>query len=330
MSAVPLPLRQAGRAWSWAQLAGLLLTVTLVVGLVVAPAASLDILWNAVIPVLPAVFLVNPMLWRNVCPLATLNAATGEHGRRRTQSQKITRRWWTAGIILLFVLVPARRFLFNDNGLAMAITIGVVAVVALATGMRYARRAGFCNAFCPVLPVEKLYGHSPLVETGNARCASCTVCTPVGCIDLAERKTIPQTVGPMRRDRAWIGTPFGIFALTFPGFVVGYFTLENGPLSSAPVAYAHVVIYMLVSYALFAGITDVWNLTPVRVLPILAGTAFMLYYWFSAASIATTYSLGTAGTVAIRVAAAALLAFWTYRNVLDRGRLLREWASPGA
>ena len=56
-----------GLAPSWRVLRGLglLLTCALLAGLWLRPDASLRILWYAVIPVLPAVFLIHPGLWRN-------------------------------------------------------------------------------------------------------------------------------------------------------------------------------------------------------------------------------------------------------------------------
>ena len=55
----------------WLVLAGYL---GLVAALFVEPDRSTMIFWNGLVPLLPAMFLVNVELWRNVCPLATLNA----------------------------------------------------------------------------------------------------------------------------------------------------------------------------------------------------------------------------------------------------------------
>ena len=61
-----------GRLWRIAQALGVLGVAILLVGLVVRPAPSLTILWRVLIPLVPATLLVSPLLWRNVCPLATL------------------------------------------------------------------------------------------------------------------------------------------------------------------------------------------------------------------------------------------------------------------
>ena len=282
-------------------------TAALVVGLVVRPAMSLHLLWDMIIPLLPAVFLLNPMLWRNVCPLATLNTIAGE----RVGEARLEGRWlhgaWAVGIILLVTLVPARRFLFNTDGPALALVIAGVAGLAVAGGTRYARRAGFCNAICPVLPVEKLYGQFPIVPVRGARCRDCVLCTPVGCTDLAGAKTMAQTLGPSRRSAGWIATPFGAFAVAFPGLIVGYFTTTNGALSTAPSVYLHAAGWSAASAAVL-GVLLLALRAPARwAMPLLGALAFGLYYWLAAPGLSRSYGGGTAGTAIVRALALGLL-----------------------
>jgi len=276
-----------------------------------------------VVPLLPAVFLVNPLLWRNVCPLATLNALTGERVGMRKLGLARVQTAWGLGILLLAVLVPARRFLFNTSGPALALTIVAVALLALGTGLVFARRAGFCNALCPVLPVEKLYGQAPLVPMSNARCTDCSLCTPVGCIDLASTKVLPQTVGPARRDAGWVSTPFGIFAASFPGFIAGYFTLGNGALDTAASVYGHVATYAIVSYLLVAAAAYLLRASAKALFPVLGGSAFILYYWYSAPPLAEAYGAPRLGPLVIRVAAAVLLMSW-WARIMRRRRPVRR------
>ena len=310
MTAIPLSVRPSSRYWRVAQAVGLAATLALLAALLVRPAQALHVLWDMTIPVLPAVFLVNPVLWRNVCPLATLNAFTGARGSMRPLPAWSTRAAWAVGIVLLLVMVPARRFLFNTNGPALAVTIVAVAVVALGSGWLVARRGGFCNSLCPVLPVEKLYGQAPLIALGTSRCADCSLCTPVGCIDLAGTKTVAQTVGPTRRGRGWLLTSFGAFAASFPGFIVGYFTVANGDLTTAPAVYAQVFGAALVSYLIVGAISVVGKLGAKTMLPLVGGAAFFAYYWFAAPGLAKAYGVPTIGAGIVRVSALALLALW--------------------
>lgn len=310
---IPYFASPLSRYWSTAQRLGIVLTVVLLGGLVQWPTASLHVLWDMVIPLLPAVFLVNPMLWRNVCPLATLNSMTGVRIGTRELEGRAARVAWGAGIVLLLVMVPARRFLFNTNGVALSATIVGVALLALIGGVVFSRRGGFCNAICPVLPVEKLYGQAPLLSVGNPRCADCSLCTPVGCIDLAATKAVAQTIGPARRDRRWLATPFGIFAAAFPGFIIAFFATDNGPLSTAAAVYTRVVLYSAVSYAFVALLARIARVSAAILLPALGGTAFILYYWFSAPTLGQAYGAPQVGPIIVRMAAAVLLSIWLLR-----------------
>src|SRR5690606_14925626 len=67
-----LQVREVTLPWRLAQAAALLGLLGAVVALVAAPSLGLRVVWSAAVPVLPAVFLLAPALWRNVCPLATL------------------------------------------------------------------------------------------------------------------------------------------------------------------------------------------------------------------------------------------------------------------
>ena len=319
MRSIALPVAPAPSLWRYARTAGIVLTLVLIGALVAWPAEALHILWDVVIPLLPLVFLINPVIWRNVCPLATLNAWSGTRWGTKALGPRWTNASWVAGVLLLAAMVPARRFLFNTNGLAMAATITVVALLALASGVVFARRAAFCNGLCPVLPVEKLYGQHPLLQVGTARCGSCSVCTPAGCQELAGTKTVAQTLGPTRRDASWLLTPFGVFAAAFPGFVAAYFTTDNAPIAGAVEIYAYALALSGASYVIVLFLTASFDLPAWFVTVLLGGGSLGLYYWFAAETLAT--SLGGAGgaTAGIRAALFVVIATWMVRGLRHSG-----------
>jgi nitrite reductase (NADH) large subunit len=318
MTSIPVHAVRRPEPWLVARWIGVALTVALLAALVLWPGQALHVLWDVAIPILPATFLINPLIWRNVCPLGTLNRIAGSRIGRRTLAVPDARLAWIVGIILLAVLVPGRRFVFNDNGPILAATIVAVALLAIGLGFVYKQHAGFCNALCPVLPVEKLYGQLPLIQIGNARCMSCGVCTPSGCIELARDKTVAQTLGPTRREQAWLRSSFGIFAASFPGFIAGYLTSVDGPLSAALGVYAHVGLYAVISYAVVATIVWAYKLRAEVALPLLAATAIGVYYWLGAPALAEANGLAQ-GVVYIRAAAVVLIGVWLWRA---RGRLV--------
>jgi len=209
-------------------------------------------LWNILIPVVPASLLITPVLWRGVCPLATINMASNGLISRKRVNGKLLSYGGMVGIALLIILVPARRFLFNQDAMILGATVATVGALAFILGSLYDQKAGFCSTICPVLPVERLYGQRPLLDLGNPRCPTCSACTSKGCIDLSPAKSMAQVLGPGRSGNAWLKSGFGIFAAAFPGFVFGYFATSDTTPASAVTVYLSVGLWAAVSYAIFA------------------------------------------------------------------------------
>jgi hypothetical protein len=303
--------------WRAAQWIGVALTGALLAGLVWSPEITLRILWNAVIPVLPATFLVSPQLWRNVCPLATLTMLPPERPSARRITEGTVRTATVIGLLLLVVLVPARRAIFNTDGPFLATTIGAIALLALVAGLAYHRKAGFCNAICPVLPVERLYGQRPLLKVQNVRCLPCIQCTDRGCLDRSHLDSLRTVLGPRRNTPDWIFSPFGIFAAAFPGFIVAYFLAHDG--APAVTTYLKVLQGMVVSF--------IAVVLPVRVFAVKATTGVTLlgalsagcYYWFVAPGVANAFGLGLVMVWATRTLALVLVVGWLVRALRSAG-----------
>ena len=311
--ALPAEGDRQGSRWRWAQGAVLALTAVLLVGLWLAPVRFLALFWGVVIPLLPLSFLVSPQLWRAVCPLATLNMFDQRTGRRR-RSMAISRWSEAPAIIALVVLVPARHLAFNHEAWTLALLVVAAAAAAFLAGRWFEAKAGFCNLLCPVLPVERLYGQHPLINVANPRCPSCSVCTPRGCIDLAGTKALPQLLGPRRRTTHWMLTGFGLFALAFPAFIAGYFTVPTSPVPVAMAVYAHVFGWSAAGGLLAGSVISVARIPSRVALILLAATAAGIYYWF-----AIPLSLGSLGVHAsnsvplLRVVLLAFIGWWTAR-----------------
>ncbi len=312
MPAARLPLVSPEPAWQTARATGLIATVVLLAGLVLRPEASLHVLWDQVIPMLPALFALNPLLWRNVCPLATLNDLGGARSDRPVLGAASQPAAWAAGMVLLALLVPARHFALNANGALLASVVAAVAVLAVVGGFTRSRRAGFCNAFCPVLPVEKLYGQAPVLRIGSSRCADCNRCASA-CLDLAGAKAAVQSARSGERAR-WYRTPFGLFACAFPGFILGYFRAADGPLSSAPAVYGSIAAWTLGSLAVAVLLVRLFRVRDVRALLLLGAASLATYYWFAAPRLVVAYGGPAGASEAARTVALAAIAAWGVRG----------------
>jgi hypothetical protein len=306
--------------WRAAQGVGVVATIALLVALLRVPDTALRVLWDVAIPVLPAAFLVNPALWRNVCPLATINTLLSRFGQRRVLDERLIPSAGIVGILLLALMVPARRFLFNGDGTVLALTIVVVAVLALVLGAFFDKKAGFCSSICPVLPVEKLYGQGPLFAVSNPRCLPCTMCTARGCPDVAHSKSVAQTLGRTRRSHAWLATGYGAFAAGFPGFVIGYNMTQDGALETAGSVYLTVALWALASYVITQLAVRALKLSAVVSVRLLGALALMLYYWFAATVVTDHLALADWAPTAIRTIAVGLVAWWLWRM---------DWSAAG-
>ena len=299
--------------WKAAQILILGVTLALIAGFILYPKETLNIQWNILIPILPATFIITPGLWRNICPLATFNMMFNKFAKRQTLPLKYVSAAGITGIMLLGILVPARRFMFNENGTALAATVLAVAMLALLLGAVFSRKAGFCNGICPILPVERLYGQSPLFRISNSRCLPCELCTGPRCIDLDPRISIMETIGEGYNSNKWLLTPFGIFAASFPGFVAGYYTIQDVPFSQAGSIYYHIFFWAGVSFLITNIFIRLFRLKTRLALSILAGVTVGIYYWFSAPVIATAWSLGSPAEWILRFAIFTLIATWFMR-----------------
>ncbi len=296
--------------WTGARWSALAAVPLVLAWLVLEPASGLKLLWYITIPILPATFFISTKLWRGICPLATLNELGNRIGKPRPLDPAVGGWLAGAGLVLFHVMVPARRFVFNQDGLVLAITVVAVGGLAVALGALFQVRSGFCNALCPVLPVELLYGQAPLARMERARCSSCTTCTPRGCLDLAEAKAIPQLLGATRRTAGWLATPYGVFFAALPGFILGYNRLTDGPLGTAATVYATTLGWSVASYLVIGMLVLGLRVGSGRALPVVAAAAGGIYYWYAGPATAT--ELGAApwlGTL-IRLAGIGLVAWW--------------------
>jgi hypothetical protein len=309
MNTTALNTTASWKTWVAVQVAGVITTVVILVGLLVLPELSLGLLWNVAIPLVPATLLLSPLIWRNACPLATINMLSN----RRREPQRASPKWVYGanlfGIALFALLVPARRFLFNTDGVALFATVIAVAILALLLGALFDARAGFCNAICPVLPVERIYGQSPLIDMKRGRCSTCTACINP-CLDLSPERNIHKLTRGRSGATGFLTTPTGAFAAALPGFIWGYFALVDGPLATAGTVYATIAAWCVVSYLVTFAVVGLVKPDSTLILRVLGGAAAGIYYWFATPGIAEAIGAPVSVGVALRVLALTLVAVW--------------------
>ena len=302
--------------WVTGQSIAFLVTGLVLFGLFFIPDLTLKIVWFAVVPLLPASFLINAGMWRGLCPIASVNMMP-----KKDAGMALVGKWLTiasiVGLVLLGLLVPLRRVLLNVDGPALAIVLVAIVALALVMGFVAKAKGGFCNSICPVLPVEKLYGQSPLVSIRNPRCIPCNHCTSKGCLDIDPSLSVKHAVGSSVKRGAWLASPFGIFAAAFPGFIYGYFQLTDGALSDSLHVYQTVFMYAGLSLVLVGGLSFVFNVASKFMLPFLGAFSIGMYYWFAVP--ASFEAFGLAGASVVKFAMLALVVYWLMKALQSAG-----------
>jgi hypothetical protein len=269
--------------WRVLQVALLLVGVGYVFLLTFMPKIGLMLFWTVLIPVAPLLVTVAPGLWRNICPMATVGLLPRMFGfsMQIKMPDHVAAALRFLGVVGLYVIVPLRQVLLNVNGPAAAFMLVAAAVVAFLMGIVFQWRSGWCTSLCPIHPVEKHYGTSPIYEFKNARCSACQNCSNP-CPDSTAGMTAGVT-GP-----TWLEAKTGYFLIaSFWGFVWGWYQVQNyeGRVGMAEIVNTYVwpLGGALVSLVVFRILDLLFRESPqVRVIlgRIFAAGAVGTYYWY--------------------------------------------------
>lgn len=365
----PLNLSQAqlpslqGRGWSRAAILLRVIAVLVFLGLIyllsrnqplpgrLGQVSLLDIFWKLIVPLVPAILLLVPVLWRNICPLAQFNiighqvrSSLGRSPDRPPTGNKNVRLLHSkhglyVAMSLLSLLVPARLLLLNADSEALAALLAVLAMASFAAGMFFPFKSGWCSSICPVYPVEKTYGMSPLLLGENTLCRirisnhdlKCAGCIRE-CLDLKLTPGPGKSVGRTVKWRP--GRGLRLFISAFPGFVAAYLVLSQYIRLEAfmlvprcLLVYCSFLAMVLVSAGIYRVLerrlsTDVGAK---RLDLLFVALAFNLYYWMAVPGVVAIVGslLSTPDTVGLHSSLAnaigacgifLLTACWLWRN----------------
>ncbi len=207
--------------WWAARVVALSAAVALAVLLIVNPPLGLTLFWKLAIPLVPALLVIAPGLWRQICPMATMNQIPRLTGWQRPRDLPEWAKASAFGIaVALFVgAVSLRVPLLNQAGPVVGLGVIGVLLLALAGGFAFKGRSGWCGTFCPLAPVQRTYGQAPLVVVKNGYCEPCVGCQK-SCYDFNPRAAVFSDVyDDDPRHAAQRRLFFGLL----PGLILGYF-----------------------------------------------------------------------------------------------------------
>ena len=273
--------QQRVKLWRIVQILFWLVGLSILITLIFFPDLGMDLFWNVLIPLAPAIFAIALGFWRNVCPLGTTSLLPQRFGvsKKKTISIIWQGRLQLIGLILLFLLVPFRHVLLDTNAMATAITIVSLSLIAFASGFIYDWKSFWCSGICPVYPVEKLYGTNVGISMGNAQCSSCTRCISP-CTDST------PGIHPLSIKKSFNYKLTGILIVAgFPGFVWGWYQVPQylGSIVwlNIIISYGFPLIGLLLSLILYRIIQRVLSKNQEATLVrIFATAAIIIYYWY--------------------------------------------------
>jgi len=281
--------------WLAARVVVMGVTLALAALLLLKPALGLALFWGLAIPLVPALLVVAPGLWRQVCPMATMNQLPRLAGFSRALD--LPEGWKAAAFgisVALFVGAVALRVpLLNHAGPVVGAGVLAVLLLALAGGTVFKGRSGWCGTFCPLAPIQRTYGQAPLLVVKNGYCTPCVGCQK-SCYDFNPRAAVFSDVYD---DDPRHAAQRRLFMGLLPGLILGYFLQGPAPAWGEPwhalvllgACCASAGLYMLVTA--FVPATPA---NPYRVALAFGAVALAAFYWFAGPTVVNTLA-GLAG-----------------------------------
>jgi nitrite reductase (NADH) large subunit len=287
------------RAWFLLRMGALAITALVFWGLAVdfrfdslGGLSVRELFWLVLMPAVVMTIYFAPMLWRNVCPLATTNlwyfnlsgrkllerfglAANRREGLVGKAYEFLKKKGMAVSAFLFWTIVPTRLLFFNMSAEATFWLLVSVFAAAAIMGLLFPVKSGWCSSICPVSAAEKAYGLNPAFFFPNTRCGfysreqgrvlGCSGCS-FNCTDVVDpehaywqatsQRVFHDTLNAEMR-KVFLAT-LPAFLLSFYFFASGVVTLPEVGLSvKIPFLYSFFAVMMLLSYALYATVKGI-------------------------------------------------------------------------
>lgn len=189
--------------------------------------AGTSLVWTLIIPFVPIfIIAIGYSNWRKICPLAFFSKVSQKINI--TQKRKVP-KWFEKNLYvfqftILLLAFSARLVLLNFDTLSLAIFFIFVILAAFVTNLIYTGKT-WCNFFCPVGIVEKIYcGSNANNSDNNSSCSTCTSCKK-NCPDIDMENNYWK-----EKDNPQQSFAFYSFSGLILGFYI-YFYLQTGSYS---------------------------------------------------------------------------------------------------
>lgn len=269
--------------WQILRVFSLIVFAFIIWGLWQHPKIFLTIFWGLAVPVLPLVFWLLPGLWRNLCPLAAANQLPRllNFSLAKDIPQSIRRYANVVGLSLLFIAVPMRKVALNEDAHILSIVLLVIIVFAFVGGFFFKGKSGWCGSFCPLLPVQRLYGQTPTAIVNNSHCNPCVGCTK-NCFDFN-----PQVayLADLYDDDPILAGDRKFFAGMMPGLLLAYFYMPYEASMPIYQLYLQFALYCIVGIGAYHALETIFKFSPQKNTAVFALVSINIFYWYASSVI---------------------------------------------
>jgi nitrite reductase (NADH) large subunit len=273
-------------AWYAARALVMAVTLGLAALLVWQPTLGLKLFWGLAIPVVPALLVIAPGLWRQVCPMATMNQLPRLSGFGRALDLPPGLKTWAFAVAVGgFLLAVALRVpVLNHSGVLVGGGVLFVLALAFAGGMVFKGRSGWCGTFCPLAPIQRTYGQAPLLVVKNGYCNPCVGCQK-SCYDFNPRAAVFSDVYDSDPRHA---AQRRLFMALLPGLILGYFLQGPAPAYGEPLHALILLAACCASAGLYGLAVAFAPTNPYRVALMFGVVALSAFYWFAGPTVVST------------------------------------------
>ncbi|HEX3605769.1 MAG TPA: FAD-dependent oxidoreductase, partial [Candidatus Dormibacteraeota bacterium] len=289
-----LPRRLPHGVWRPMRWAGVAVGLAIAIAGFVRPTDALTAFWFVFVPIAPLLFLVAPGLWRNTCPMVSLNQVPRTLGFTRglTLPPRLARVTPLISAGLFLAIVPLRKVWLDGNGTALGLMLLVLLTIPFLGGFVFKGKSGWCSQFCPMLSVERFYNLAPLVVVANSHCRPCVGCTK-NCYDF--NPTAAHLADLDDEDARWSGYRTA-FAGLLPWLIVGFNT-TNAVAAASPgdVAgvYGRLLLLAAAGIGTFHVLEAVTPFTRFQLVLLHVVAAINLFYWYVAPKVLTHFDVSS-------------------------------------
>lgn len=277
-----------GPAWLWVALRGVAVLVAIVIALVLVlePSLGLLLFWGLAIPVVPALLVIAPGLWRQVCPMAALNQLPRALNKSRALDLPPVLKEWAFAIALVIFIgaVALRQPWLNHHGPTVGVVVLLMLAAAFVGGWFFKGRSGWCGTFCPLGPIQRTYGQAPLVVVRNGYCDPCLGCQK-NCYDFNPRAAVFTDVYD---DDPRYASQRRLFMGLLPGLLLGYFLAQPLGLQHPAEGLALLLGATATSAGIYSLVLAFAPANPYRVSLVFGALAITIFYFFAGPIIVNT------------------------------------------